>query len=222
MNSVMNEGFNADSRETSSDGAENSVSSPIFSAEVRPGTGDGAVNSVISGPNDSHNEVSKEDGADNTVSSILFSLNSLDPADIEDNVENGRNVSVPDPDNTVTASNNEGCDSEATVTLSVNGKIENDKVLTKPTVPEEEKSIEVKSVKKRLGVTGPERKKLILKIALKDISPHIGKQVEPNASFTIETDKDKNSNVLLSYACNKCKCIFFTMPGYEMHMFHEH
>ena len=166
--------------------------------------------------------MSKEDGADDTVSSILFSLNSLDRAHIEDNGEDGRNVSVPDPDNTVTASNNEGCDSEATVTLSVNGEIENDKVLTKPTVPEEEKSVEVKSVKKRLGVTGPEKKKLILKIALKDISPHIGKQVEPNASFTIETDKDKNSNVLLSYACNKFKCIFFTMPGYETHMFHKH
>ena len=50
---------------------------------------------------------------------------------------------------------------------------------------------------------GPEKKKLILKIVLKDISPHIGKQVEPNASFTIETDKDKNSNVLISYTCNK-------------------
>ena len=104
----------------------------------------------------------------------------------------------------------------------MNGNIENDKVLTEPTVPEEEKSVEVTSVKKRLGVTGPEKKKFILKIDLKDISPHIRKQVEPNASFTIETDKDKNSNVLLSYTCNKCKSIFFTMPGYEMHMFHEH
>ena len=87
VNSVLNEGFNADSRETSSDGSENSVTSPIFSAEGRPETGDGAVNSVISGPNGGHNEVSKEDGADDTVSSILFSLNSLDPADIEDNGE---------------------------------------------------------------------------------------------------------------------------------------
>ena len=155
------------------------------------------------------------------MSSILFSLNSLDPADIEDNGEDGKNISVPDPDNTVTASNNEGGNSEATVTLSVNVEIKNDKVLTEPKVTEEEKSVKVTSVKKRLGVMRPEKKKLILKIALKDISPHMGKQVEPNASFTIDTDKDKNSNVLLSYTCNKCKCIFFTMAGYEMHMFHQ-
>ena len=144
VNSILDEGFNADSRETSSEGSENSVTSPIFSAEVRPGTEDGAVNSVISAPNDGHNEISKEDGADDTVSSILFLLNSLDPADIEDNGEDGRNVSVPDPENTVTASNNDVCDSEATVTLSVNSEIENDKELTQPTVPEEENLLRLK------------------------------------------------------------------------------
>ena len=85
VNPVLNEGFNADSRETCSDRSENSATSPVFTAEVRPGAEDGAVNSVISGLNDGHNEVSKDDGADNTVTSILFLLNSLDPADIEDN-----------------------------------------------------------------------------------------------------------------------------------------
>ena len=76
-----------------------------------------------------------------------------------------------------------GCNSDATVTLSVNGDIENDNILTEAIVSEEKKSVEVTSVKKRLGVTGPEKKKLILKIALKDISLHLGKQVEPKFQF---------------------------------------
>ena len=90
VNSVLNVGFNADSKETHSDRSENSASSPVFTADVRPATVHGAVNSVISGRNDGDNEVSKDDGDDNTVSSILFSLNSMHPADIEDNGEDGK------------------------------------------------------------------------------------------------------------------------------------
>ena len=92
VNSVLNEGFIADSKERSCSESENSASIPVFTADGRPAAGEGALNSVKNGTNSGDNEDTKDDGTEDTVSSILFSLNSVDMADIEENGEDEKNI----------------------------------------------------------------------------------------------------------------------------------
>ena len=105
-----------------------------------------------------------------------------------------------------------------------------DKTLTASNVSHEDtngtmsssETVQVKTVKKRLGLSGPQTKKVILKILLKDLKQDIGTKMNVNESFTVDMDNDDKAIHLLSYGCNKCKYTCYTLTGYETHMFHSH
>ena len=135
---------------------------------------------------------------------------------------------VTDSDRTITATNDEGDD--RTITATNDEGDNSDETKSYCDEDEEQKeddstlvpdvgTIQFQTVKKRLGVTGPEKKKFIVKITLKDIKKDVGMDLDCNSSFTLDTEKEDK---LVSYACNKCKYTCFTRQGYETHMFHSH
>ena len=194
MNSVHNQAF------VNGDGS-------IVSANSASHVGDaaGTVNSelqVLGGAVIS--ELSPMHGDESSLSTVLCSLNSVQSDKISPTAHYSDQNNNPDGDITVTASNNEDSDSDATISISPEHEEEKESTLVEKAPIPSKNNVEIKPEKEKLQVLEEKKKKIIVKIVLKDISKELGNDISQNSSFTVDTDKDDKCNVLVSYACNKC------------------
>ena len=70
-----------------------------------------------------------------------------------------------------------------------------------------------KTTTKRLGVTGPMQK---ITLRVLDISKSMG------GSDFVTVKKMNDKHVIVRLRCKKCPCDFFTMGGYNNHLFMDH
>ena len=73
--------------------------------------------------------------------------------------------------------------------------------------------------KKLLGMCGPAFSRKKVTVNIKDISKEL-KFSDTDVSFDVAEEDD--SEVILKYGCRKCSSMFFTIPGYQRHLFKEH
>ena len=70
-----------------------------------------------------------------------------------------------------------------------------------------------KTTTKQLGVTGPLQK---ITLPVLDISKSMG------GSDSVMVKKMNDKHVIVRLRCTKCPCDFFTMGGYNNHLFMDH
>ena len=73
--------------------------------------------------------------------------------------------------------------------------------------------------KKRLGMCGPAFSRKEVTVNIQDISKEL-KFSDTDVLFDVA--EEDNSEVILKYGCRKYSSMFFTIPGYQRHLFKEH
>ena len=151
-------------------------------------------NSVLNNAFVEVSQVSSVHGSDGSMSTVICSINSVHSDSMHTNVdvELGDNKKADysesncvqpkensDADRTVTATNDEG-DSNSTISYTEENK-EGDELINSTHLREQE----------GIEVSGPEKKKLVVKISLKDIKKDIGSELKENSSFLVEMDNEE-------------------------------
>ena len=204
----------------------NNTTDMVASDSHDDGVGSGDLqseNSVLNNAFIEVSQVSLVDTGDGSMSTVICSLNSVPTDSTPKNVhlDDGKKS---DHLQSTCVQPKENSDADRTVT-AINDKLESDSTIsyTEETKEADEllNSTDLRQ-KEGIEVSGVEKKKLIVKISLKDIKKDIGSDLNENSHFLVETDNEDKCTKLVSYGCNKCKYICFTMVGYETHMFHLH